>query len=59
MRLPNVNTGRLSGLKCKLICHFKLVADMVGGGNREFLNYTDRLAFLEGELMGLGVDGYQ
>ena len=29
--LLDVDTGRLSGLKYKLICHFKLVADMVGG----------------------------
>ena len=30
MRLPDVDTMRLSGLKYKLIGHFKLVADMVG-----------------------------
>ena len=31
---------------------------MVGGGIREFVNDTDEPAFLERELMGLGVDGY-
>ena len=32
MKLPNVDTRRLSGLKYKLICRFKLAAYMVGGG---------------------------
>ena len=32
---------------------------MVGGGIREFMNSADRPAFLERELAGLGVDGYQ
>ena len=32
---------------------------MVGGVIREFVNDTDRPAFLERELVGLGVDGYQ
>ena len=47
------------GLKYKLICCFKWAADMVGGGIRDFVNDMDRAAFLERELMGLGVDGYQ
>ena len=29
-RLPDVDTGRLLGLKFKLICHFKLAVDMDG-----------------------------
>ena len=29
VRLPDVDTERLSGLKYKLVCHFKLAADMV------------------------------
>ena len=37
----------------------KLTADMIGGGIRELVNDTDRPAFLERELVGLGVDGYQ
>ena len=41
-RLPDVATRRLSGLKYKLICHFKLAVDMVGGGIREFVNDMDR-----------------
>ena len=34
VRLSDVDTRRLSGLKYKLICHFKLVADMFGGPPR-------------------------
>ena len=30
VRLPDVDTGRLLGLKYKLMCHFKLTVDMVG-----------------------------
>ena len=59
MRLPDVDTRRLSGLKYSLICYFKLAADMVGGGIREFVNDMDVPAFLERELMGLGVAGYR
>ena len=32
MRLPDVDTGRLSGLKYRLVSHFKLVVHMVRGG---------------------------
>ena len=57
MRLSDVDTGRLLGLKYKLICHFKLVADMVrvafGSSND-----TDGPAFQKRELVGLGVNGY-
>jgi hypothetical protein len=55
VRLLYVDTGRLSRLKYKLICHFKLVVDMV----REFVNDTVGPAFLEREVMGLGVDRYR
>jgi hypothetical protein len=41
-----------------LICRFILAVDMVGGGIREFVDDTDGPAFLERELVGLGVDGY-
>ena len=58
MKLSNVGTRRLTGLKYKLICLFKLVADIVGGGIQEFVNDTDGPAFLE-RLLGLGVDGYR
>ena len=57
MRFLDVDTRRLSGLKYKLICSFKLVADMVGRGIKLFVNDMDGPAFLERELMGLGVDG--
>ena len=58
VRLSNVGAGRLLGLKYRLICLFKLAADMVGGGIWKFVNDTERLAFLERELMRLGVNGY-
>ena len=32
---------------------------MVGGGIREFVNDSDGAAFLERELVGFGVSGYQ
>ena len=47
------------GLKYELVCRFELAADMVGGGIRELMNDADGPAFLERELMGFGVDGYQ
>ena len=34
VRLSNVDTGRLTGFKYKLICCFKLVTDMVGVTSR-------------------------
>jgi hypothetical protein len=36
-----------------------LAADVVGGGIWEFVNNMDGPAFLERELVGLGVDGYR
>jgi hypothetical protein len=54
MRLLDANTGNLSGLKYKLVCHFKLVADMV----REFMYDMVRSAFLKRDLVGFGVDRY-
>ena len=59
MRLSDVYTGKLSGLKYKLICRFKLAVDMFGGGIWEFVNDTDDLHSWKGRLMGLGMDGYQ
>ena len=59
MRLSNVDTGELAAFKDKLICYFILSADRLGGGIWEFVNDTDGPAFLERELMGLGVDGYR
>ena len=54
-----MNTVRLSGLKYELVCNFELAADMIRSGVREFVNDAGGPAFLEWELMGFGVDGYQ
>ena len=54
VRLSDVDTGELAGFKDKLICRFILSADMVGGGIQEIVNDTDRSAFLERKLMGMG-----
>ena len=51
MRLLDVDTKRLSGLKYKLVCRGR-------GGIREFVDYADGPVFPERELMGLGVYGY-
>ena len=52
VRLFYVDTGRLSGLKYKLICRYKLAVDMVRGDIWEFVNGREGPAFLERELMG-------
>ena len=59
VRLSDVDTRELAGFQNKLIRHFMLAADMVGGGIWEFMNNADGPAFLEGELVGLSVDGYR
>ena len=38
---------------------FMLAADVVGGSIRKFMYDADGPAFLERELVGLGVDGYR
>ena len=38
VRLLDVDIRRLSGLKYKLICHFKLATDMVGVGIQKLVN---------------------
>jgi hypothetical protein len=58
VRLSDVDTWELAGFQNKLIRHFMLAADVVGGGFREFMNNADGPAFLESELVGLDVDGY-
>ena len=40
----------------KLVCSFKLVADVVWGGVRYFVYDISRPAFLERDLVGLSVD---
>ena len=39
-----------------MVCRFVLTVDVVGGGIREFVDDTNGPAFLERELVGLGVD---
>ena len=53
MRLSNVDTGRLTGLK------YKLATDMIRDGIQEFVIDVDGPAFLERKLMELGVDEYR
>ena len=58
VRLSDVDTRELAGFQNELICRFMLAADVVGGGFREFMNNADGPAFLESELVGLGLDGH-
>ena len=46
----------MSGLEDKLVCSFKLAADVVWGGVRQFVYDTNRPAFLERDLVGLCVN---
>ena len=54
--LMDVETGGVSGLEDKLVCSFKLAADVVCGVVMQFVYDTDRPAFLERNLVGLSVD---
>jgi hypothetical protein len=47
------------GLKYKLVCHFKLVAHMVGSGIRRFVYDVDGPTFLKREQVGLSAHRYQ
>ena len=47
----------MPGLEDKLICSFKLAADVVWGGIWHFVYDTDRAAFLERDVVGLSMDG--
>jgi hypothetical protein len=58
VRLLDVDTWELAGFQNQLIRRFMLAADGVGDGIQEFVNNMDGPAFLERELVGLGVDGY-
>ena len=42
-----------------MIRRFMLAADVIGGSIRKFVYDVDGPAFLERELVGLGVDGYR
>ena len=59
MRLTDGNTRRLSGLKYKLVCSLKLVADIVRGDIKEFVYDMDGPEFLRRELVGFDVVKYQ
>ena len=59
VRLSDVDTWELAGFQNQLTRRFMLAADVVGGGIRKFVYDTDGPAFLERELVGLGVDGYR
>ena len=59
MRLSDVDTWELMGFQHKLIHSFMLAADVVGGSIQKFMNNVDGPAFLERELVGMGVDGYR
>ena len=50
---------KISGLKYKLVCCFKLVADMIRDDVREFVYDADGPAFQKRKLVGFGVDRYQ
>ena len=41
VRLSDVDTGELAGFQKKLVRRFMLVADLVRGGIREFMNNAD------------------
>ena len=55
----DVYAGRLSGLVDKLVCSYKLAADMIGSGVQEFVNYMDRAKFLKTKLVECDVNKYQ
>ena len=46
-------------LEDKLVCHFKLMVDLVRGGNKEFEYDVDRPSFLKRELVGFGMNKHQ
>ena len=56
-RLMDVETRGVSGLEDKLVCSFKLAADVVRGEVCQFMYDANRPAFLEGDLVGLCVNG--
>ena len=59
VRLSDVDTRKLAGFQNELICNFILAVDMVEWHLGVFLKDTDGTSYLERELVGLGVDGYQ
>ena len=59
VRSSDVDTQELAGFQNELIHRFILAADVVGDGIWKFMNNAEGPAFLERELVGLGVDGYR
>ena len=59
VRLSDVDAWELARFLNQLIHCFILAVDVVGGGILEFVNNTDGPAFLERELIGLGMYGNQ
>ena len=57
--LADVYARRLSGLKYKLACRYKLAADMVGVASGSSLYDVGRTEFLERERVGFGVGRYR
>jgi hypothetical protein len=53
VRLLYVDTQELAGFQNELVCRFMLVADVVRGGIRKFMNNADGPAFRERELVGI------
>ena len=51
--LMDVETRGVSELVDELVCSFKLAADVVWGGVREFVYVTDRSAFQERDLLSV------
>ena len=51
--LMDDETMGVSGLEDKLVCRFKLAADVVCGRVWQFVYDTERPAFLERDLVGL------
>ena len=56
--LVDSHAGRLFGLEDRLLCSFKLAADMSRSAIREFVNYANGPAFLDKKLTRFGVDRY-
>ena len=55
--LTDVETGGVTWLADKLVCCFKLAVNVFRGGIWRFVYGSNRPAFLERDLMGLGVNG--
>ena len=59
VRLMDIVTGRLSGLKYKLLCFFKMIVDMVWHSIRAFVYNVDGPTFPKRELVRFDLDRYR